>query len=111
MLVPMPRRVVVMSVSTRGVWAAVDGSLLTIHLSETQPNGQCGFCQYANGDAYGRSFNVYYSHLWRDYGFFWAYGMFSTIYPCHGHFANYLLSSSLQLRSRLLLQLALLGRC
>ena len=23
-------------------------------------NGLCGFCQYANGDEYGASFNVYY---------------------------------------------------
>jgi len=43
----------------------------------TQANGQCGFCQYANGDAYAASFSVYFTHLWRDYGFFWAYVLFN----------------------------------
>lgn len=44
---------------------------------QTQPNGQCGFCQYSSGDVFGASFSVYYSHLWRDFGFFWAYILFN----------------------------------
>jgi ATP-binding cassette subfamily G (WHITE) protein 2 (SNQ2) len=44
---------------------------------QTQANGQCGFCQYANGDEFARNFNVYYRHLWRDYGFFWVYVLFN----------------------------------
>jgi ATP-binding cassette subfamily G (WHITE) protein 2 (SNQ2) len=44
---------------------------------ETQPNGDCGFCQYANGDEFAAGFNVKYQHLWRNYGFFWAYVLFN----------------------------------
>lgn len=35
---------------------------------QTQPNGDCGFCQYATGDAFAASFNVFESHIWRDFG-------------------------------------------
>lgn len=51
---------------------------------ETQPNGQCGYCQYSTGDAYGASFSVYYSHLWRDFGFFLAYILFNfgVVFVC-----------------------------
>ena len=40
-------------------------------------DGICEFCQYANGDEFGRGFSVYYSNLWRDFGFFWAYILFN----------------------------------
>ncbi|KAE8350031.1 ABC-2 type transporter-domain-containing protein [Aspergillus coremiiformis] len=41
-------------------------------------NGLCSFCQYSSGDAFAvKSFNVYYSHKWRDYGIFWAYVLFN----------------------------------
>lgn len=40
-------------------------------------NGLCGFCQYANGDEFAASFNVYYRYLWRDYGIFWAFCAFN----------------------------------
>ncbi|KAF2423406.1 hypothetical protein EJ08DRAFT_596084 [Tothia fuscella] len=43
----------------------------------TQPNGQCGFCQYRNGDEFAAGFSVYFRHLWRDFGFFWAYIVFN----------------------------------
>ncbi|KAF2453734.1 ABC-2 type transporter-domain-containing protein [Lineolata rhizophorae] len=46
---------------------------------QTMDNGMCGFCQYASGDQFGRSFSVYYSHVWRDYGIFWAYIAFQFI--------------------------------
>jgi ATP-binding cassette subfamily G (WHITE) protein 2 (SNQ2) len=43
----------------------------------TQANGLCGFCQYRDGDAFAASFNVYWGHVYRDYGFFWAYIVFN----------------------------------
>jgi ATP-binding cassette subfamily G (WHITE) protein 2 (SNQ2) len=46
---------------------------------QTQANGQCGFCQYATGDEFALNFNVYYRHLWRDYGLFWAYIVFNFV--------------------------------
>jgi ABC-type multidrug transport system permease subunit len=42
----------------------------------TLGDGMCGFCQYANGDEFGASFNVYFRHVWRDYGIFWAFCVF-----------------------------------
>ncbi|KAF2396877.1 ABC drug exporter AtrF [Trichodelitschia bisporula] len=43
----------------------------------TLPNGECGFCQYANGDQFAASFNVFWKNVWRDYGIFWAYIIFN----------------------------------
>lgn len=40
-------------------------------------DGLCEFCQYANGDEFAAGFNVFYKHIWRDYGFFWAYICFN----------------------------------
>ncbi|KAF2667759.1 hypothetical protein BT63DRAFT_447490 [Microthyrium microscopicum] len=40
---------------------------------QTQPGGMCGYCQFANGDQFAASFNIYYTNVWRDYGIFWAY--------------------------------------
>lgn len=41
-------------------------------------------CQYANGDEFAASVNVYYSHIWRDYGLFWAYTIFNftVVFVC-----------------------------
>ncbi|KAF2642827.1 hypothetical protein P280DRAFT_276326 [Massarina eburnea CBS 473.64] len=36
---------------------------------QTQPNGDCGFCQYATGDAFAASFNVFAKNTYRDFGF------------------------------------------
>jgi ATP-binding cassette subfamily G (WHITE) protein 2 (SNQ2) len=36
---------------------------------QTQPNGECGFCQYATGDAFAASFNVFRKNTYRDFGF------------------------------------------
>jgi ABC-type multidrug transport system permease subunit len=47
------------------VQTAVDGS------------GQCEFCQYANGDEFGRSFSVYYKNIWRDFGIFCGFIVFN----------------------------------
>lgn len=41
------------------------------------PNGLCEFCQYATGDEFAAGFNVYYSHKWNDYGYFWAFTLFN----------------------------------
>lgn len=30
-------------------------------------DGLCSFCQYANGNQFAASFNVFYSHKWRNY--------------------------------------------
>ncbi|KAF9888082.1 hypothetical protein FE257_009347 [Aspergillus nanangensis] len=46
---------------------------------EDAGNGLCSFCQVSNGDNFGKSFNVFYSHKWRDYGIFWAYCIFNFI--------------------------------
>jgi ATP-binding cassette subfamily G (WHITE) protein 2 (SNQ2) len=35
---------------------------------QTQPDGNCGFCQFATGDAFAASFNVFPKHIWRDFG-------------------------------------------
>jgi ABC-type multidrug transport system permease subunit len=43
---------------------------------EVQPDGLCGYCQFATGDAWAASFSVYRSNLWRDFGIFWAYSEF-----------------------------------
>ncbi|PYH78160.1 ABC transporter [Aspergillus uvarum CBS 121591] len=40
-------------------------------------NGLCAFCQYADGDVFAASFNVFYSHKWRNYGIFWAFVVFN----------------------------------
>ena len=47
-------------------------------------NGLCEFCQYANGDEFGRGFNVYYHQKWLDYGVFWAFcGFnFAVVFVC-----------------------------
>ncbi|KAL4955523.1 ABC-2 type transporter-domain-containing protein [Aspergillus filifer] len=41
-------------------------------------NNMCSYCLYSSGDEFAiSSFNVYYSHKWRDYGIFWAFVMFN----------------------------------
>lgn len=35
---------------------------------ETQLDGTCGFCQYATGEAFAASFNVFPQYIWRDFG-------------------------------------------
>jgi hypothetical protein len=54
---------------------------------EAQPDGNCGFCQYATGDAFAASFNVFPQYIWHHVGI-----------------------HLLQFCSRLLLHLAVLGR-
>lgn len=45
---------------------------------QTQPNGDCGYCQFATGDAFAASFNVFYEHVWRrDFWIMWIYVVFN----------------------------------
>ncbi|KAF2749888.1 hypothetical protein M011DRAFT_465546 [Sporormia fimetaria CBS 119925] len=44
---------------------------------ETQQDGNCGFCQYASGNAFAASFNVFPRNVWRDFGIMWAYIIFN----------------------------------
>jgi ATP-binding cassette subfamily G (WHITE) protein 2 (SNQ2) len=37
---------------------------------QTQPNGDCGYCQFATGEAFAASFNVFPRYIWRDFGTF-----------------------------------------
>ncbi|KAK4983719.1 ATP-binding cassette transporter snq2 [Elasticomyces elasticus] len=50
----------------------------------TQANGLCGLCQYANGDEFAASFNVFFANVWRDYGIFWIYIIFNfaVVFVC-----------------------------
>ncbi|KAF2494821.1 hypothetical protein BU16DRAFT_48838 [Lophium mytilinum] len=51
---------------------------------QTQPNGDCGFCQYSNGTAFAASFNIEPKYIWRDFGIFWAYIFFNfaVVFVC-----------------------------
>ena len=40
-------------------------------------DGLCEFCQYATGDEFAASFNIYYSKKWLDFGVFWAFILFN----------------------------------
>ncbi|KAG9253686.1 brefeldin A resistance protein [Emericellopsis atlantica] len=44
---------------------------------ETGAGGVCNYCQFATGDEFGRSFSVYYSHKWRDFGIFCGFIAFN----------------------------------
>jgi ATP-binding cassette subfamily G (WHITE) protein 2 (SNQ2) len=58
-----------------------------------EANGMCMFCQYATGDEFARSFNVYWDHRWRDYGIFWAFVLFNF---CMVFVASYFYLGGLQ---------------
>ncbi|KAL6159276.1 ATP-binding cassette transporter snq2 [Exserohilum turcicum] len=51
---------------------------------QTQANGDCGFCQYATGDAFAASFNVFPRYIWRNFGIMWAYIFFNfgVVFVC-----------------------------
>ena len=44
---------------------------------QTGADGICEFCQYKNGDEFGRGFSVYYSNIWRDFGIFCGFILFN----------------------------------
>ncbi|KAF1931361.1 uncharacterized protein M421DRAFT_99212 [Didymella exigua CBS 183.55] len=44
---------------------------------EAQADGTCGYCQFATGDAFAASFNVFPQNIWRDFVIMWAYIFFS----------------------------------
>ncbi|KAF2262008.1 hypothetical protein CC78DRAFT_330158 [Lojkania enalia] len=51
---------------------------------QTQPNGDCGFCQYASGTQFAASFNVMPQNIWRDFGIMWAFTFFNfaVVFAC-----------------------------
>ncbi|OSS54315.1 hypothetical protein B5807_00119 [Epicoccum nigrum] len=51
---------------------------------QTQPDGNCGYCQYATGDAFAASFNVFPKYIWRDFGIMWIYIFFNfaVVFVC-----------------------------
>ncbi|KAF2874539.1 ABC-2 type transporter-domain-containing protein [Massariosphaeria phaeospora] len=51
---------------------------------ETQPNGDCGFCQFSSGTQFAASFNIMPKYIWRDFGIMWAYIMFNfaMVFAC-----------------------------
>ncbi|KAK5688745.1 ATP-binding cassette transporter snq2 [Elasticomyces elasticus] len=65
--------------SYAGPYVAQAGGYVT-----TLSDGLCGFCQYANGDEFAASFNVYYRYVWRDYGIFWGFCAFNfcVVFAC-----------------------------
>lgn len=40
-------------------------------------DGLCELCQYATGDEFGRTFDVYYSNIWRNFGIFCGFIVFN----------------------------------
>ena len=44
---------------------------------QTGADGLCELCQYKNGDEFAKGFNVYYSHIWRDFGIFLGFVVFN----------------------------------
>ncbi|KAI8963365.1 ABC-2 type transporter-domain-containing protein [Daldinia sp. FL1419] len=43
----------------------------------TDADGYCQFCQYADGDEFGKQFSLSYGNIWRDFGIVWAYIVFN----------------------------------
>lgn len=56
-----------------GAFVAQAGGYLNNPMSTTQ----CEYCQYATGDEYTASLQVYWENRYRDYGIFWAYVIFN----------------------------------
>jgi ATP-binding cassette subfamily G (WHITE) protein 2 (SNQ2) len=46
---------------------------------QTGADGLCDFCQYANGNQFSKSFNVFYHNRWRNFGLMWVYDGFNFI--------------------------------
>jgi len=44
---------------------------------QTQADGICAFCRYANGDEFAAGFNIFYEYHWRDFGIFCAFIAFN----------------------------------
>lgn len=40
-------------------------------------NGECGFCQFASGNEFAASFNIYARYVWRDFGIMMAFIIFN----------------------------------
>ncbi|KAL1388614.1 ABC-2 type transporter-domain-containing protein [Phyllosticta capitalensis] len=44
---------------------------------QTNADGSCAYCRFKNGDEFAATFNIYHSHIWRDYGIFWIFIAFN----------------------------------
>lgn len=42
-------------------------------------NGLCEFCQYANGDEFAATFNIFYKDKWFHFGIFWVFVGFNFV--------------------------------
>ncbi|KAI2473412.1 ABC-2 type transporter [Annulohypoxylon bovei var. microspora] len=42
-------------------------------------DGYCQYCQYKNGDEFGKQFSVYYENIWRDFGIICGFIVFNYI--------------------------------
>ncbi|KAF2003738.1 hypothetical protein P154DRAFT_572918 [Amniculicola lignicola CBS 123094] len=51
---------------------------------QTQPNGDCGYCQFASGTQFAASFNVMPKNIWRDFGILFIYICFNffVVFAC-----------------------------
>lgn len=51
------------------------------YLTNENDTSSCHYCAYRTTDAFlEQSFNIYYSHHWRDFGIFCAYILFNVSY-------------------------------
>lgn len=53
---------------------AASGNLLNPAASE-----DCAYCARSTTDGFLESFDIYYSHRWRDFGLLWAYVLFNIV--------------------------------
>lgn len=52
---------------------------------ESLAGGQCGFCQFRDGTMFSQvQFNVFPSHIWRNFGIMWGYVVFNfaVVFAC-----------------------------
>lgn len=49
------------------------------YITDGDASSNCQYCSYSTTDAFlGQSFNIYYSHHWRDFGIFFAFILFNV---------------------------------
>ncbi|ORY85493.1 putative ABC transporter [Protomyces lactucae-debilis] len=49
------------------------------YLNNPAATSDCEYCQYAVGDEYANTLELYFKNRWRDYGVFWAYVIFDVL--------------------------------
>ncbi|KAH3681670.1 hypothetical protein WICPIJ_007358, partial [Wickerhamomyces pijperi] len=52
------------------------------YLSDPNATEACGYCRYTVGDQYLATVNVHFTHIWRNFGFFWVYLLFNLVAMC-----------------------------